>query len=562
MADQKIKFSAEGIQGIHSDFEKIIQDANSLTIIFEKSGEQAINNLKQQISLLKERNEIAGNFDIGNTMGSNNFGNNGIQSASDFGRNNSTSVKEFTTSFDELFEYIKENGINLSQATIAALSRTISDDSNTDKNGKKKEDIDSSGLQKFIQQYAFANAIKSLNSKDPLKSAQDFTSNIGTSLMARGGKAGWVGMVLSAVAEIAGVQYNAVSELQPEATRSARLFNSKWEDFSTRSLQGEYFGLTRNESLNQQNELAKALGTTNLKGNLLDSYYAQAGMDLSVQDINSFARLGRGNSNFSIGEGVSTLRSSLHRGGLDRGQIDTQISDYLKILTELGQEQVELLGSVDVGVNSAMIGALTAATNVKNPATLRSIISGVQDGLRTATTPQVEALQFQTLAKISPNSSLWQLEKMREAPFSESSQDYFSEFINSIRSNSTNIEDAARNISNIFFGGQKKQISEDLATSAIGTPEFTKILKEAMKPDGWEQKDLMQNVEKKISDISRIMAQWEGLKLGSNISTIATQVDVITSVVNGLDLKGPYKPPSLRSYPQGSGTTISDISKN
>jgi len=144
---------------------------------------------------------------------------------------------------------------------------------------------------------------------------------------------------------------------------------------------------------------------------------------------------------------VQGLIGSLRSTGVSTGDDLSAVSEYLQILTELGQEQVMRLGRVDSGINTKMIAAIANLDETfQNPDVLKGVLSSVQAGLMQARTPQVEALQFAALSRLRPNANLFDLELIREAPFAEGNTEYLSEFLKTLRGTSGTDENFFRNI--------------------------------------------------------------------------------------------------------------------
>lgn len=124
------------------------------------------------------------------------------------------------------------------------------------------------------------------------------------------------------------------------------------------------------------------------------------------------------------------------------------LGEYLSILTEINTKQLQVLGSVDSGVNTKMIAALSReGGGFENPEVLRQVMGAVHTGLIQSQTPQMEALQYHTLSRIAPNASLWELRKMKEDPFSS---DYFPQFLQNIISMSGSREESLFNVQSTF----------------------------------------------------------------------------------------------------------------
>ena len=108
----------------------------------------------------------------------------------------------------------------------------------------------------------------------------------------------------------------------------------------------------------------------------------------------------------------------------------------MKILVSLNEKQLESQGEVNTALNGKIIAALSGIDDsMKNPQFLAGALDKFYAGLSNASSPQVEALQYETLSQIAPNASLWQLEKMRQNPLENI--DYLRGFIQNLAKRGT-----------------------------------------------------------------------------------------------------------------------------
>ena len=114
-------------------------------------------------------------------------------------------------------------------------------------------------------------------------------------------------------------------------------------------------------------------------------------------------------------------------------QVRSYSDEYLKILVDINQQQLEQVGYTNSLVNGKIIqGIAKLDDSFQNPAVLQKVVSGLQSGLQNANSPQMEALQFMTLSQINPNASLHELQKMKENPFSSENLEYLNQMLKNL----------------------------------------------------------------------------------------------------------------------------------
>jgi hypothetical protein len=133
-------------------------------------------------------------------------------------------------------------------------------------------------------------------------------------------------------------------------------------------------------------------------------------------------------------------------------------NEYLQILTQTGQRQVELLGKVDTGVNEKMMLRLGQMNeNFKNPAVLKTLMESTISSWQQTGTPQTEALKYSILSQMYPGKSLLDYERMRENPTIEMEKAEM-QFIKNL---SPNEDMQIRNVANM------KNLTKTLATDYV-----------------------------------------------------------------------------------------------
>lgn len=151
--------------------------------------------------------------------------------------------------------------------------------------------------------------------------------------------------------------------------------------------------------------------------------------------------------------GVDFLRGlsqEYGKGGIEWKEVRGYSEDYLKILVELNQKQLETTGETNSLINGNIIqGIASLDKKFGDPTILGRVIQGIENGLVQARSPQIEALQYYALSQANPGASLWEMQMMKENPFGMESRGYLSNFLSGLLSTG-NIQDAKFNIMHTF----------------------------------------------------------------------------------------------------------------
>lgn len=535
MSDTKIKFQVEGIQTIKNEMSGILKDVIEQTKLIDNSNKEFIKSLQQQIELLKERNKISSQFISGAIP----------QQQSDPGF--FLTLRDLNSTLRDLVEKLEEDAspkvhnkppLNETQSTATGLN------------------------PKMLQSFALSNIINPMSSNDPISAGLGLLQNTGSSLMMKGGKAGIAGLVTTIAASIGKVQVDLLRDIEPSASRMARLQGGNTSDYvDTGTNEYSDLGFRRSQVLQGRAGIIRTLGRDS-SSDLRSLLAIQKGFDVSQDELLGVSRLGRGDSSFNLNRVFTSLYSGLQYSGLGKERTEAFIPEYLKLLTEIGQEQLTTLGKVDIGVNTRLITALSGESRLQNPETLKSVISGITQGLSNANTPQVEAAQFSTLARLFPEKSLWELEKIREAPFEKGNEAYLSEFMKDLQNRTSSREDFERTVSQVF--GIKKNLAGSIV-DAMSEGNFD-LLKKEITPQITEQ-DVYTRATDAIDRFDAVVSKWEDLKIGELTATINNGFDGLLNTLttaaifkkSGIfDIHGP-----AQSYGMslGMGTLINKIIK-
>lgn len=190
---------------------------------------------------------------------------------------------------------------------------------------------------------------------------------------------------------------------------------------------GENMGFTMNETLARRVDMSRArMSGRGVGGATLNALALERGLGLDpslIMGMETLTRSGGAGAMETTHQMANTLRAT----GMVRGGDMSAMPEYLQTLVTLSQEQVKELGKVSDGNIKMIVGISNLDESFKNPEVLQQVINQIKGGLTQAQSPQQEALQYSILSRIRPGASLFQLQKMREDPFSEDNQQYLPE---------------------------------------------------------------------------------------------------------------------------------------
>ena len=578
--DSKIKFSVEGIQVLRDDMSKVLKDTITQSKLLIETNKEFVGILQQQIKLLRERKELMGPTGSSVVSGSSATpsssgtitGLNVPGTDQPITRNQgeikrtvqqlSQAILDQKKLVDGTKDYIQQQKQLLEKTHDVNQKKAIQDEIREAKKALLEDQGDLRDLQRkreqanlearevtkgapgkpgpnlrpsMIQSLGTAMLINPINSSDPVQGAMGAGQNISSTMMMSGGKMGWVGLGLGLGLGLAGAQVQLLREIMPHASRVARLRGGQVESYLERNNKYSDLGYTRSQVLENRAGAIKALGIDS-SSDLSTMLALQKGFDVSQGDLTGLMRAGRGDKNFDLQRVFSNTYAGLQYAGLGKEKTEAFIPEYLKILTELGQKQLESLGKVDYGVNTRILSVFSSAGNrLRNPDTVRGVVNDFYQGLTNASSPQVEALQFQALGKAFPGKSLWQLEKVREEPFSESNMKYTEEFLQNLKGVSSSKEDLERIISQVFFGGGKKNLSEEIAT-LLNKPGGIFDIKKALDEQGITQQQVYERALGAVDRFDKLVAKWEEVKFTNATEKLSTAMDDLAEKLSSVNL--------------------------
>lgn len=506
--DTQIRFSVQGANEVRNVMRTLITESNTLSKTLESANSRFIDSLNTQIDLLKKRNEL---FKQGGAATQSNIGSSATQIAG-------------------ILETIQKKGLDLSEKTIAALNGGKKSSSQTSESERSKFSNKSDAndnRDSFLKGLVWSTLLRSISSRDPVQLGIGFGQNVGSSMMMMGGKTGVIGTIISLATDVLAAQYKAYKEILPGSESLSRLLGSSIVDTGSDVAANPYtrYGILAQDYAQGQLDVTKQLGRYDRSA--IDDYLKIGkAYEIDHSDLLNLVRLGRSQNGFNLGGSTQYLLGSLMGAGLSNQEASIRIPEYLKLLTELGQKQVQLLGKVDLKQDTQIITSLSKV--FANPDVLRTVVTGLDEGLKKSTTPQVEALQLQALQRINPGATLWELEKMKEKGTMQ--KGYLPEVLRSLmKVSGGNIEDMSRNISNIFFGGMSKSLSEELVRAFIVAEnkgrKFTEVDVKKVMSAG-------EVAASKVSPVSIIEAEIQKAQLPTNIKSMTENLQKIANMIN------------------------------
>jgi len=238
---------------------------------------------------------------------------------------------------------------------------------------------------------------------------------------------------------------NVAGKLLGSAEKYEASLGSAYQVMGTNEGQWGYkqftkFGLSPSDVISAKAQYGRA--------NIDKSYWGglelERGLGIERSQLINLAKTQRGTGEL-VGDRANELLGTLINVGLSREQARAYAPEYIDILIDVNKKQLEALGRVDSGINTKMISSIKSLDTIfDNPEILKGVVSAFEQGLSKAATPQIEALQYQTLSSIAPDKDLWELRKMKASPFEN--EDYLPTMLKKIIEMSGSRMDALFNI--------------------------------------------------------------------------------------------------------------------
>jgi len=140
----------------------------------------------------------------------------------------------------------------------------------------------------------------------------------------------------------------------------------------------------------------------------------------------------------------------------------TLTNEYLKEILNVEKRHLQLTGEFNKDTTTRMLAGIAGMGGYFSTATgMGSMYQTLSGGLANAITPQVEALQYQNLASIAPEKSLWGLEKMKELGLA-AGPEVIEGFMNQLEGMSAGNDDVFERLIHNVFGehGMSKNLAE------------------------------------------------------------------------------------------------------
>jgi len=290
------------------------------------------------------------------------------------------------------------------------------------------------------------------------------------------------------------------------------------------------FGMNLAESNRRYMEMGRASGFGSL-ARTRESAILERGAGLDMGMIGQLERYSRGGG-MSAYDQTGTMIEALRKAGAIDDNNLALLPEYMQSLISINREQLDTLGEVDAGVNVKMLAGISELDeSFKNPEVLQQVVGKLRGGLTQASSPQMEALQYSILSRSAPGASLFELQKMREAPFfSEGGEmnTYLPDMLGTLQKMSGGSRDRFfMNIMQTF--GTSATIAEKIGSGFIDSPgRIEEILKSELDPSA---AGLRGRAGSGVSSIERSTAKFSahfertGAKMVDGINDLISEIE-------------------------------------
>lgn len=547
---------------------ELLKQRNSLAIQklgggFIKNLESTNNLIREQIRLLKSRNDAARGGFRNEVQNNPSEDSEGFPSGGGSGGvlgpgNEGLALTESVTGIADSLEYLLTEGIRISPDTIEDFIESLKAlqessggvSSGRGSRGARRESSSGDGRgddggdnfnARFFGNLALQTAIRGVSMNDPMQGALGTGSSIGSALMSTGNPYAIAGGAILSVLT-AGFQkaYEVAQQTDPYAKAASRIFDTDWtSEMGMRNNLASDLGFSREESIQQQINIQRATGgrwsRSAVMSNARDAMEWQTRVGL---DENSIAQLATILRTDNSGRNINSLMSSIFFGmqdaGVSQNRVTALLPELINNIQSLALNSQNTTGYSNVDTIIGLQNLLSNKSEFgdffsRNPALMGSVMSSIMNGLTSASTPQMEALQYQTLAQINPGASFWELQVARDVPSAEYAAGIFENLrrvsgYTSGNENDPNREIYARNLMQAF--GVRASVADQLSRGEISTEDFMKEVEKSSDPHYYERsiEGLMSNVGDKVSQIEKLITEWNELFKGDNenISKIVT----------------------------------------
>jgi len=254
------------------------------------------------------------------------------------------------------------------------------------------------------------------------------------------------------------------------------------------NLLGQYgsmdaYGFTYADMMERASKLNRFnTGISGRKGSGVDAALIERGFGLDIGTTGQLAKTARG-SYFNLRKTFGDLTGGLMGQGASEGDVTAYLPEYFQILIDINRKQLDATHQVDSSLNAKVVSSIMSLDEtLTNPELLARTQGALYQGLSTASSPQIEAMQYHVLSRIAPNKSLWELEKMRDNPWGN--PDYLPAMIEQIVGISGGDEEMASRNFYSWIKGSGGNISRQGAENIIKGRKGFKSVDEIMSAGG------------------------------------------------------------------------------
>jgi len=287
-------------------------------------------------------------------------------------------------------------------------------------------------LGRVIKGWGIQQVIQSIHEPEPVSAGVNAGSAAGQMMMMSGKVLS--GAIVSTVAAVSKEMWQLNTKLHETARTSTALLGKEPHSYM-RELRASGIGKDLNRDnlvklgVSDMGYIERHMQTSRSLGRSASSDEAYGALMLErtgfsdPESINQALRFQR------IGERDFTSRYASAAGaasalGAKEGDM-TYVPEVFQEMLRIDKEQLKTIGRIDSFNNEKLLKGIMSMGGVWRDVEMASSMFGsIHKGLSTAQTPQVEAMQYQILSQMNPETSLWGLEKLKESPF-KNGMDYF-----------------------------------------------------------------------------------------------------------------------------------------
>lgn len=245
--------------------------------------------------------------------------------------------------------------------------------------------------------------------------------------------------------------------------------------------QMERYGFTYSDMMEREAKLNRSnTGISGIGGGgVFDAALLERGYGL---DLGELAETSRG-SYLDLRRTFKEFTGGLMGQGVSKLDATAYLPEYFQILIDINRKQLDATHEVDNSLNAKVVASImTLDKTLTNPELLARTQGALYQGLSTASSPQIEAMQYHVLSRMAPGKSLWELEKMRDNPWGN--PDYLPAMIEQIVGISGGDEEMASRNFYSWIKGSGGNISRQGAENIIKGRKGFKSVDEIMSAGG------------------------------------------------------------------------------